>query len=96
MMHVGIFTGYYPYGLRETAKKIQAQGMTTVQLDPVFKDMDLSTEGIDKEKCRTIRDVFRDHNLPICCVSGYTNIVHPDKGERKKRLDHLKTIIRRP
>jgi sugar phosphate isomerase/epimerase len=94
MMHVGIFTGYYPYGLKETAKRIQAQGMTTVQLDPVFKDMDLSTEGINKEKCRTIRDVFRDHNLPICCVSGYTNIVHPDKGERKKRLDHLKTIIR--
>jgi sugar phosphate isomerase/epimerase len=94
MMHVGIFTGYYPYGLKETAKSIQAQGMTTVQLDPVFKDMDLSTEGINKEKCRTIRDVFRDHNLPICCVSGYTNIVHPDKGERKKRLDHLKTIIR--
>jgi sugar phosphate isomerase/epimerase len=94
MMHVGIFTGYYPYGLKETAKRIQAQGMTTVQLDPVFSDMDLSTEEIDKQKCRTIRDVFRDHNLPICCVSGYTNIVHPDKGERKKRLDHLKTIIR--
>jgi sugar phosphate isomerase/epimerase len=94
MMHVGIFTGYYPYGLEGTAKKIQAQGMTTVQLDLTFKDMDLSTEGITKEKCRTIRNVFRDHNLPICCVSGYTNIVHPDKAERRKRLDHLKTIIR--
>jgi sugar phosphate isomerase/epimerase len=94
MMHVGIFTGYYPYGLKETAKRIQAQGMTTVQLDLTFKDMDLSAQGINKEKCRTIRDVFRDHNLPICCVSGYTNIVHPDKSERKRRLDHLKTIIR--
>jgi sugar phosphate isomerase/epimerase len=94
MMHVGIFTGYYPYGLKETAQKIAAQGMTTVQLDLTFKDMDLSTEAIDKEKCRTIRDTFRDHNLPICCISGYTNIVHPDKAERKKRNDHLKTIIR--
>ena len=60
MMHVGIFTGYYPYGLKETAQKIAAQGMTTVQLDLTFKDMDLSTEAIDKEKCRTIRDTFRD------------------------------------
>jgi sugar phosphate isomerase/epimerase len=94
MMHVGIFTGYYPYGLKETAQKIQAQGMTTVQLDLSFKDMDLSSEAITREKCRTIRDTFRDHNLPICCVSGYTNIVHPDPRERKSRNDHLKTIIR--
>lgn len=94
MMHVGIFTGYYPYGLKETARKIQAQGMTTVQLDLAFRDMDLSTDAITREKCQTIRDVFRDHNLPICCVSGYTNIVHPDKAERRKRLDHLKTILR--
>jgi sugar phosphate isomerase/epimerase len=94
MMHVGIFTGYYPYGLEETARRIAAQGMTTVQLDLAFKDMDLSTAGITKERCHSIRDTFRDHNLPICCVSGYTNIVHPDPAERKRRLDHLKTIIR--
>jgi sugar phosphate isomerase/epimerase len=94
MMHVGIFTGYYPYGLHETARRIQAQGMTTVQLDLAFKGMDLSTGAINREKCRTIGQVFRDSNLPICCVSGYTNIVHPDPGERKKRLDHLKTILR--
>jgi sugar phosphate isomerase/epimerase len=94
MMQVGIFTGYYPYGLEETARRIGAQGMTTVQLDLSFTDMDLSTTGITKKKCRKVRDTFRDHNLPICCVSGYTNIVHPDPAERKRRNDHLKTIIR--
>jgi sugar phosphate isomerase/epimerase len=94
MMHVGIFTGYYPYGLKETAQKIRSQGMTTVQLDLTFKDMDLTTSAITKDKCRTIRDTFRSHNLPICCISGYTNIVHPDPTERKRRLDHLKAIIR--
>ena len=94
MMHVGIFTGYYPYGVAETARRIRAQGMTTVQLDLAFAGMDLSTEAITKAKCREIRDVFRDHDLPICCVSGYTNIVHPDPGERRRRLDHLKTILR--
>ena len=41
-----------------------------------------------------MRDTFRDHNLPICCVSGYTNIIHPDKAEREKRVGYLKEIIR--
>jgi sugar phosphate isomerase/epimerase len=94
MIQVGIFTGYFPYSLPETAKKIRSLGFNTVQLDLAFKDMDLSTQGITAQKCRTIRDTFRDHGLPVCCVSGYTNIVHPDPGERRRRLDHLKTIIR--
>ena len=94
MMQAGIFTGYFPYSLKETAERIRKLNFNTVQLDLTFKDMDLSTEGITREKCRTIRDTFRDHHLPICCISGYTNIVHPDKAERKKRLDHLKTILR--
>ena len=41
-----------------------------------------------------MRETFRDYNLPICTISGYTNIVHPDPTERKKRLDYLKAIIR--
>jgi sugar phosphate isomerase/epimerase len=93
-MHAGIFTGYYPYGLEETAKRIQSQGFTTVQLDLHFKDIDLGPGQITADKARRVRDVFRDHNLPICCVSGYTNIVHPDPDERKRRVGYLKEIIR--
>jgi sugar phosphate isomerase/epimerase len=94
MMQVGIFTGYFPYGLKESAEKIRKLNFNTVQLDLSFKDMDLTTDSITKDKCRKIRDIFRDHHLPVCCISGYTNIVHPDKDERKRRLDHLKAIIR--
>jgi sugar phosphate isomerase/epimerase len=95
MIQSGIFTGYFPYGLKETAEKIRRLNFNTVQLDLTFKDMDLSTpEAITKAKCRQIVDTFRDHHLPICCVSGYTNITHPDRDERKRRLDHLKAIIR--
>ena len=56
--------------------------------------MDLSNGGFTKEKCQTIGHIFRDHDLPVCCISGYTNIVHPDKDERGRRLGHLKAIIR--
>lgn len=94
MLHAGIFTGYYPYGLEETAKRIQKQGFTTVQLDLHFKDVDLGPGQITKDKAKRVRDTFRDHNLPICCISAYTNIVHPDKDERARRVGYLKEIIR--
>jgi sugar phosphate isomerase/epimerase len=93
MMQVGIFTGYFPYELTETADKIRALGFNTVQLDLQFKDMDLGPGTLSRQKCDTIRRTFRDHNLPICCISGYTNIVHPDPGVRAARLSHLRQII---
>ena len=58
MIQVGIFTGYFPYSLPETAKKIRSLGFNTVQLDLAFKDMDLSTSAITRDKCRTIRETF--------------------------------------
>lgn len=95
MMQTGIFTGYFPYGLRDTTAKIRALGFNTVQLDLAFQDMDLSPGHITSEKCARIRDAFRDANLPICCISGYTNLIHPDLDERERRLAHLKDILRR-
>ena len=41
MMQAGIFTGYFPYGLKETAERIRKLNFNTVQLDLTFKDMDL-------------------------------------------------------
>ena len=40
-----------------------------------------------------IRETFRDHDLPVACVSGYTNIVHPEPAERERRLGLLREII---
>ncbi|CAN7631714.1 sugar phosphate isomerase/epimerase [Rhizobium sp. LjRoot98] len=94
MMQTGIFTGYFPYALEETAQKIRALGFNTVQLDMHFKDIDLSAGQITKDKCVKIRETFRDRNLPISCISGYTNIIHPDKAERDRRVGYLKEIIK--
>lgn len=94
MVQVGIFTGYFPYDLAQTAARIRALDFNTVQLDVSFKDMDLSTNALDSAKARKIRDTFRNHNLPICCISGYTNLVHPIAATRKANLDHLRQIIR--
>lgn len=93
MIHVGIFTGYFPYGLAEVITRIKGHGFTTVQLDLDFRDMDLSTPALDGRTCARIRQAFRDADLPICCISGYTNLVHPDDAVRKTNLDRLRRII---
>lgn len=93
MMQTGIFTGYFPYGLTETAQKIRALNFNTVQLDMHFKDIDVSAGQITPDKCRQIAGTFRNHHLPISCISGYTNIIHPDPAERQKRVGYLKEII---
>lgn len=94
MIQTGIFTGYFPYALEETAKRIKALNFNTVQLDLSFKGMDLNTESINKEKCTQIRNTFGRYDLPVSCISGYTNLVHPNLAKRKENLDHLKQIIR--
>lgn len=94
MIQVGILNAYFPYTLEESARRIRALGFNTVQLDLVFKDMALGMNEITPAKCKTIRDTFRRHNLPLCCISGYTNLVHPDPDRRKANLAMLKQIIR--
>lgn len=95
MLQVGIFNGYFPYALEEQARRIRALGFNTVQLDLAFKDLDFSMPDlITSAKARRVRETFRDHDLPICCISCYTNIVHPDPAERRRRLDYLKAVIR--
>ena len=94
MIQVGILNAYFPYTLEESARRIRALGFNTVQLDLVFKDMELGINDLNAAKCKTIRDTFRRHNLPLCCISGYTNLVHPDPDRRKANLAMLKQIIR--
>ncbi len=94
MFQSGIFTGYFPYGLEESARRIRSHGFNTVQLDLHFKDIDLGFGQITKAKAKQVRDTFRNHDLPICCISGYTNIIHPDLAHRKANMERLKEIIR--
>ena len=94
MMQNGIFTAYFPYGVEETARRIRGHGFNTVQLDLHFKDVDLGPGKLDKHNTKRIRDAFRARDLPICCVSGYTNVIHPDLERRKANVERLKEIIR--
>ncbi|MFC4810392.1 sugar phosphate isomerase/epimerase family protein [Paenibacillus sp. GCM10023250] len=93
MLSVGIFNAYYPYTLQESIARIQKDGFSCVQLDLAFKDMDLSPESLTRDKCRVIRDAFRDANLPIVCISGYTNLIHADPVKRRQNVQGVKNIL---
>jgi sugar phosphate isomerase/epimerase len=94
MISVGIFTGYYPYQMNEVIRRIKASDFNCVQLDVSFKDFDSAKEPLTKEKAERINHTFRDANLPVVCVSAYTNFIHPDPVKRKQNIDYLKMMIR--
>ncbi|MFV0464496.1 MAG: sugar phosphate isomerase/epimerase family protein [Lachnospiraceae bacterium] len=94
MISVGIFTGYYPYSMEETIKKVKADGMSCVQLDLEFKDIDLGRGKITKEKANMVRDAFRDANIPIVSISAYTNLTHPDPEQREANINYVKEILK--
>ena len=94
MIQVGIFTGYYPYTLDETIRRIKAHNIGCVQLDVSFKDCDAAKEPLTIEWAHRIRDAFRDADLPVIAVSAYTNFIHPDPDIRRRNIEYLKRMLR--
>lgn len=93
MISVGIFTGYYPYTIDETIARIKNSGFSCVQLDVSFKDCDAMKGQLTKARANTLRDKFRDANLPVVAISGYTNLVHPDPVKRQANIDYVKGMM---
>lgn len=94
MISVGIFTGYYPYSLDETITRLKNDGMSCVQLDLEFKDVQLGSGQITKEKANLVRDAFRHANVPIIGISAYTNLTHPDPEVRESNIRRVKEILK--
>ena len=93
MLSVGIFTGYYPYTLEETIRRIKASDFNCVQLDVSFKDCDAAKGELTHEKAVAIRSALRDASLPVIAVSAYTNFIHPNPEKRQANIDYLKSMI---
>ena len=50
MISTGIFTGYYPFDIDETIRRIKKDGFSCVQLDVSFKDCDAAKEYLKNVK----------------------------------------------
>jgi sugar phosphate isomerase/epimerase len=99
MISVGIFNGYYPYSLEETIRRVKQDGFNCIQLDLSFKDLDLNDphtlpQNLTIEKARAIRNAFRDANIEIVAISGYTNLISPDPAKKKKNIEYVKTLLK--
>ncbi len=94
MISVGIFTGYYPYSLDETITRLKNDGMSCVQLDLEFKDIQLGNGQITQEKANLVRDAFRHANVPIVGISAYTNLTHPNPEVRESNIRRVKEILK--
>ena len=86
MIQVGIFTGYYPYSIDETIRRVKEDGFSCVQLDVSFKDCDATKGQLTDEKAKEIRDKFRDAGIQIVALSAYTNFAHPDPAKRAANI----------
>lgn len=95
MISTGIFTGYYPFTIDETIKRIKEADFSCVQLDVSFKDCDAAKEYLTKENANKIRDKFRDANLPVVAVSAYTNFIHHDPEIKKLNIAYFKNLMER-
>ena len=94
MISVGIFNGYFPYDLATSIRKMKDAGMSCVQLDLSFKDMDLTPGTLTAEKCHRIRDAFRDASLPVVAISAYTNLLSPDRKKRAENFAYVKELLK--
>lgn len=94
MMQNGVFSGYFPYTLKKSAEVIRGHGFNCIQLDLRFQDIDVGPGQLTREKALTIRETFRDHNVPIVAISCYSNIVHPFPEKRKAVHERFKEVLR--
>ena len=94
MMQAGIFTGYFPYGLEETAKKIRNLDFNTVQLDLHFKDVDLSAGQITKEKAKKVRKALLQRRSQKMGRQEFLPVISPTVSRRPRRKFGISTSTR--
>src|SRR5262245_31597486 len=92
-MQVGIFTHYFRYNVRETARRIRQLGFATVQLVPSFPEF-VQAGKSPAARFDHVREVFDEEGLSIAAISGYVNLVAPDPDRRREGRDQLHALLR--
>ena len=101
-MTIGISTlGFPGFTNAELAKILAQQGITTVQLFLNQTDSrywkyngrsDLS--DMTAARSKSIAALYRDAGLHIHSLGVYTNLIHPDKDERRKNLAYFEDMMK--
>jgi sugar phosphate isomerase/epimerase len=84
-LKLGIDAGIYSaLPLEEAAKRIKADGFTTVLAAHAFADVRFDPAAPDWEAAGKITGCFERNGIRIAAIFGYYNVVDPD-GEKRKR-----------
>lgn len=100
-MKIGISTlGFRELTNAQLAKELSAAGFKTIQLFLAQSDSrfwkynersDVST--LTPGRCGEIADIYRSAGLTIHSLGVYTNLMHPDEGERRANLAYFHAML---
>jgi sugar phosphate isomerase/epimerase len=98
---MGVSTlGFHACTNEELAQEFAGEGVKVVQLFLNQRDSrywqyngrsDLSE--LTPERCRKIADAYRSRDIAIHSIGVYTNLIHPDDGERDANLAYFDAMI---
>jgi len=82
-MKLGIFTEYVAAEtVEELAFRIGEMELHSVVLSS-YPGLDLDPERPSAEHCRRVKSAFAQAGVEIAAVSGYSNLLHPDRATRE-------------
>jgi sugar phosphate isomerase/epimerase len=101
-MKLGFLTACLPkLSLEEIVRWASRRGFSALELAawPVVSTRDYQARQIDaarftKADAARVRELFAAHGMAISAMAYYDNNLDPDLAARRKRLDHLKAVIR--
>ena len=93
-LKLGIFTSVYSrLPLAEAARRIQADGFTTVVNNYTFADVRFNPAAPDWQAVKQIRDAFERQSIELVGLFGYYNVVSPDAAKRKLGEERMELLI---
>lgn len=99
---VGVATNaFHDHTNRELATELAQQGIHTVQLFLTQSDSNFwrynsrnDVSSLTPDRCRAIADDYQSAGMSIHSLAVYTNLIHPDAGERKANLTYFGDMMK--
>jgi sugar phosphate isomerase/epimerase len=92
---VGVLSHLFRGSPAAVAEALRRHRLTCVQLTPSFPGLRFDQpEQITSERCRQAAEPFQAAGLSIACLSGYTNLMDPNRHRRQRGLERLHALIR--
>jgi len=101
-LRIGIATtGFTTLSNAELAKELAGAGIRVIQLFLTQTDSKFwkynqraDVSSLTPERCRALAATYRDAGIGIHSIGVYSNMIHPDEGERKANLAYFEDMMK--